>query len=65
MTWCKFKYNGTKDDMQFYFRNKKIFDKKLNAPDVFKLEFDENNRIVDIKNIEFSDLPYKDALGNQ
>ena len=50
--------------MQFYIRNKKIFDKKLNAPDVFKLEFDENNKSIDIKNIEFSDLPYKDALGN-
>lgn len=64
MTWCKFKYNSEKDDMQFYFKNKKIFDKKLNAPEVFKLEFDENNKIVDLKNIVFKDLPYKDALGN-
>ena len=61
MTWCKFKYNGNKDNMQFYFRNKKIFDKKINAPEVFKLEFDENNKILNIENIEFSDLPYKDA----
>ena len=61
MTWCKFKYNGIKDDMQFYFRNEKIFDNKLNAPDVFKLEFDENNQILDIKNIKFDDLPYKDG----
>ena len=64
MTWCKFKYNSEKDDMQFYFKNKKIFDKKLNAPEVFKLEFDENNKIVDLKNIVFKDLPYKDALGD-
>ena len=64
MTWCKFKYNGEKDDMKFYFKDKKIFDKKLNAPDVFKLEFDEKNKIVDIQNIEFSDLPYREALGN-
>ena len=64
MTWCKFKYNSEKDDIQFYFKNKKIFDKKLNAPEVFKLEFDENNKIVDLKNIVFKDLPYKDALGN-
>ena len=63
MKWCKFKYNSEKDDMHFYFKNKKIFDKKLNAPEVFKLEFDENNQILDIKNIEFNDLPYKDALG--
>ena len=64
MTWCKFKYNGIKDNLQFYFRNKKIFDKKLNAPEVFKLEFDENNKIIDITNIEFKDLPYKDTMEN-
>ena len=64
MTWCKFKYNGIKDNLQFYFRNKKIFDKKLNVPEVFKLVFDENNKIIDIINIEFKDLPYKDAMEN-
>ena len=64
MTWCKFKYNGIKDNLQFYYRNKKIFDKKLNAPEVFKLVFDENNKIIDIKNIEFKSLPYVDGLGN-
>lgn len=64
MTWCKFKYNGIKDNLQFYYRNKKIFDKKLNAPEVFKLVFDENNKIKDIKNIEFKSLPYVDGLGN-
>lgn len=63
MTWCKFLYNGRKDDIQFYFKNKKIFDKKINAPEVFKLEFDENNEIIDIKNLEFDDLPYRDGLG--
>ena len=65
MTWCKFEYNGRKDDIKFYFKNKKIFDKKINAPEVFKLEFDENNNILNIQNIEFKDLPYKDALGNK
>lgn len=64
MTWCKFQYNGEQDNLKFFFKDKKIFDKKLNAPEVFKLEFDENNNILDIQNIEFDDLPYKDALGN-
>ena len=64
MTWCKFEYNGEKDNIKFYFKNKKIFDKKINAPEVFKLEFDENNNIINIQNIVFNDLPYKDALGN-
>ena len=63
MTWCKFEYNGERDDFKFFFNNKIIYNKKINAPEVFKLEFDENNEIIDIKNIEFSDLPYKNALG--
>lgn len=64
MTWCKFEYNGEKDDIKLFFNNKKIFDKKINAPEVFKLEFYENNEIINIQNIEFGDLPYKDGLGN-
>ena len=64
MTWCKFEYNDEKDNIKFSFNNKKIFDKKINTPEVFKLEFDENNEIVSIQNIEFSDLPYADVLEN-
>ena len=26
-------------------------------------EFDKNNELIDIQNIEFEDLPYKDGLG--
>ena len=63
MTWCKFEYMNEKDNMKFTFQGKEIFNKKINAPEVFKLEFDENNEIVDIQNVEFSDLPYKDGLG--
>lgn len=62
MTWCKFEYNGEKDDFKLLFNNNIIFNKKINAPEVFKLEFDENNIITDIQNIEFSNLPYKDGL---
>ena len=64
MKWCKFEYDDKKDNIKLYFRNKKMFDKKINAPEVFKLEFNENNEILNIENIEFSDLPYKDAFGN-
>ena len=63
MTWCKFEHNIEKDDIKLLFNNKIIFNKKINAPEVFKLEFNENNEIVNIQNIEFSDLPYKDGLG--
>lgn len=39
--------------------NGKIFmDKILNAPEVFKLIYDENNNLIDVSIIEFKDLPY-------
>ena len=63
MKWCKFEYLEDKDDMKFTFKDKMIFNKKINAPEVFKLELDENNELIDIKNIEFDDLPYKDGMG--
>ena len=63
MKWCKFEYVEDKDDMKFTFKDKVIFNKKINAPEVFKLEFDENNELIDIQNIEFDDLPYKDGMG--
>ena len=65
MKWCKFEYMGSKDYMKFTFHNKEIFNKKINAPEVFKLEFNENNEIVNIENIEFEDLPYRDGLGKK
>ena len=63
MKWCKFEYVEDKDDMKFTFKDKVIFNKKINAPEVFKLEFDENNELIDIQKIEFDDLPYKDGMG--
>lgn len=63
MKWCKFEYIEDKDDMKFTFKDKEIFNKKINAPEVFKLEFDEKNELIDIQNIKFKDLPYKDGMG--
>ena len=64
MTWCKFEYIKDKDNLRFTFKGKEILNKKINAPEVFKLEFNENNEIISIENIEFDDLPYRDGLGN-
>ena len=64
MTWCKFEYIKDKDNLRFTFKGKEILNKKINAPEVFKLEFNENNEIISIENIEFEDLPYRDGLGN-
>ena len=63
MKWCKFEYIAEKDYMKFTYKDKVIFNKKINAPEVFKLVFDKNNELIDIQNLEFEDLPYKDGLG--
>ena len=63
MKWCKFEYIEEKDFMKFTYKDKVIFNKKINAPEVFKLEFDENNELINLQNIEFEDLPYKDGMG--
>ena len=63
LKWCKLIEVDETRKRKISFKNKIILDKKLNAPEVFKLEFDENNELIDIQNIEFDDLPYKDGLG--
>ena len=63
MKWCKFEYIAEKDFMRFTYKDKVIINKKINAPEVFKLVFDKNNELIDIQNLEFEDLPYKDGLG--
>lgn len=45
------------------FNNKIVLDKRLNAPEVFKLEINEENEVIDIQNIEFDDLQNKDDIG--
>ena len=62
--YCEFEYKEEKDNIKVKFKNRVIFNKKINAPEVFKLKFDEKNEIINIENIEFDDLPYKDGLGN-
>ena len=38
---------------KFSFNNKVFFDKKLDAPEIFKLVFDENNKLESINNLLF------------
>ena len=33
-----------------------VFDKKISAPEVFKLVFDSNDKVISIENLEFDDL---------
>ena len=62
MKWCKFEYIPEDDTIRFTFKGKEFFKNKINAPEVFKLEFDDNKELIDIKHIQFSDLPYRDGI---
>ena len=47
--------------LKYEFNGKIIFDKKINAPEVFKLTFD-NDKLIEIKLIEFDDIPYNQGI---
>lgn len=64
MNWCKCEYTGNTDNLKFTYNKAEIFNKKINAPEVFKLEF-EKNKLKSIKNITFDDLPYKEGTGKK
>jgi hypothetical protein len=64
MTWCKFEYIKETDTFKLTYKDKELFDRRINAPEVFKLELDGDNNLIDFKVIEFEDLPFKDGLGN-
>ena len=64
MTWCKFEYIKETDTFKLTYKDKELFDRRINAPEVFKLELDGANNLIDFKVIEFEDLPFKDGLGN-
>ena len=56
--FCKLVNVDNDRKLTIKFKNKVFMDKILNAPEVFKLIFDENNNLIDINIIEFDDLPY-------
>ena len=47
--------------LKYEFNNKIIFDKRINAPEVFKLIFD-NSKLLNIELIEFDDIPYNHGV---
>lgn len=65
MIWCKFRYDDLNDNLIFSFNGEEIFNGKLNAPDVFKLTFDEHDKVLDIENIKFDDLPYHQTVSEE
>ena len=48
-------------NLKYEFNDKIIFNKKINSPEVFKLSF-EDNKLMDIKIIEFDDIPYNHGV---
>ena len=57
LKYCKLEDVNEKRVLKFSFNNKIVFNKIINAPEVFKLTFDDN-KLIDIELIEFDDLPY-------
>ena len=64
LNWCSFSYLENTDDLKFTFKDKVVLQSKLNAPEVFKLEVDENDEPISIENIVFEDLPFEEGSGN-
>ncbi len=57
LKWCKLLEVTRERKLKYEFNNKIIFDKIINAPELFKLTFD-NDKLLDIELIEFDDIPY-------
>lgn len=51
-TWCNVIFDEEKKLVEIYFKDKLVFDGNWNCPELFKLEFDDNNDLVSIKNIK-------------
>ncbi len=62
MKWCKWELQED-NTFKYTYNGKVILDKKINAPGVIKLVFNENNELIDLNNIEFEDLPFREGLG--
>ena len=63
MTWCKIEQPEGTRKLKITYNENIVMDKEINAPEVFKLLFDENDKIITIENIEFEDIEYRDGLG--
>lgn len=62
LKWCHLDNIFLDRKLVFSFKGKEVFNKRINSPDVFKLVFDEENNVLSIENIGFSDLDYEDFV---
>lgn len=49
--WLEFVDVTNEQRITFKYKGKLFFDRKLDAPEIFKLEFDENKNLINIENI--------------
>lgn len=57
LTMCKLVNVNEKRELTFSYKDKIFYNKELNAPEVFKLKFD-NSELASIEFINFDDLPF-------
>lgn len=50
--WCDVKLNEDTKLIEIYFKGKLVFDGNWKCPELFKLEFNQNNDLVSIQNIK-------------
>lgn len=62
LKWCHLDSVSLDRKLVFSFNGREVFNKRINSPDVFKLVFDDDNNVLSIENIEFSDLDYEDFV---
>lgn len=62
LKWCHLDSVSLDRKLVFSFKGREVFNKRINSPDVFKLVFDDDNNVLSIENIEFSDLDYEDFV---
>lgn len=60
LKWCELIEVRNDQELAFCFKDKVVFDKGINSPDVFKLIFNEECELISIENIIFDDLEYDD-----
>ena len=51
--WCDVKLNEETKLIEIYFNDKLVFDGNWKCPELFKLEFDDNNDLINIENIAY------------
>ena len=60
LKYCKLEEIHDKQ-LKYSFNGNVIFDKCINAPEVFKLDFD-GNTLINVQVLEFDDLPYRHGV---